>query len=1156
MRKNILFFALMFFVVLATSSVFAGTIAVRVFNDVDDDGNYLGNTGIPGIVVRAYQYANNNEKASSPQTTDNGGWATFDGVGGKILIKIEKPDGWKYTTDEEVVVTVDPNSDNKTRFGLYELPSVEIKDKSASEAIGDLKFIVQRTDPSDDNYKEYNVKYTFATVQFNTMNNPNAALKNEDYTHTWNQEVTIPATKDIRHAVVPVNNDEYLEDDEIVKCKILKAWIDDGSETPIAVTGSPAVGTIQNDDVAPEIWISSPDTRQKEEDKGKMYHTVSIVKAGTTDPSKQWHDVFFTFKTVDGLATVADNDFVEENPSAEKRLPGKATRLSNGFADALDHIGAAVTMVGDTKWELDENLYMELVSAVLRLPSGDVTVPIVDGEGKRMMTILNDDPMPTLCVADGEEYEGDEGDANLMNFKVELSNPSAFPISFKYFTAGQSAAEGVDFKKVGGKKVNVPVGDDCVNVTVELIGDKIPESDEMFKVFLKNSKMDVPPQQQVYKLAYCDEMPGMGTILDDDGDYCANFDSDRNVGLAPVMVNYISRLKTTIDYEWYLDINVKSPLRNPSYGYWTETMQGKPWDPQLNGANFLNFVQVYPAGGLGHLQVVEGSPVLKEYSWDNAVDGDIYWHNGTAIVGAEEVGGKPWAIFEFSDQGTRAINKIRLMNDTGICDLNLYVDEEAKKPTREPEYDSKTMCSSKYVSKFKVYTSTDGDEWIEVLDAHKELYPFTPCDLTDDWEEWEIPATEAKYVKLEICAPTTDVRPWILLGEFEVWFDATMADDVQSSIAIEGENFNDNGQDAAELTLTIKDGGGNPIEGLTDHDIKLFTKQVKGNPGIDPAVCVEDVFSSVKEVSPGIYQATLTSTRGGEKQIMASVNGVVLHGGTVQFGLATMSAENVSTGDCDNPSKLVFISGSETYAKGYMQYDWSNAVDGDLDGWDGTVRARGLGNPSGDAWAIFRFCNGEPWNFNWIRLQTENGEGEVDQATRFEIWTSTTDDNLSSFTKVATFDRKGNGEERWYATDGDQEAVYVMLKLVEPVNRYKGDWRQIVEFSLDSSSKTGPWQSDGSSDITALPDEFSMDQNYPNPFNPVTTINYTLPSEGHVSLMVYNLQGKQVAKLVDGYEAAGVYSVRFDASELPSGIYLYQIKAGQFTASKRMVLMK
>jgi len=78
----------------------------------------------------------------------------------------------------------------------------------------------------------------------------------------------------------------------------------------------------------------------------------------------------------------------------------------------------------------------------------------------------------------------------------------------------------------------------------------------------------------------------------------------------------------------------------------------------------------------------------------------------------------------------------------------------------------------------------------------------------------------------------------------------------------------------------------------------------------------------------------------------------------------------------------------------------------------------------------------------------------------------------------------------------------------------------------------------------------------PNPFNPMTAIGYQLSADSHVELNVFDISGRRVATLVDGWREAGVHEVTFDGSGVPSGVYLYRLQAGDFTASGKMVLMK
>jgi hypothetical protein len=92
--------------------------------------------------------------------------------------------------------------------------------------------------------------------------------------------------------------------------------------------------------------------------------------------------------------------------------------------------------------------------------------------------------------------------------------------------------------------------------------------------------------------------------------------------------------------------------------------------------------------------------------------------------------------------------------------------------------------------------------------------------------------------------------------------------------------------------------------------------------------------------------------------------------------------------------------------------------------------------------------------------------------------------------------------------------------------------------------------------ITGNPMKFELQQNYPNPFNPTTNIRYSVPAAGLVTLTVYNAIGQEVASLVNEVQDAGSYVADFNASRLASGMYLYKIEAGRYTATKKMMLIK
>lgn len=97
----------------------------------------------------------------------------------------------------------------------------------------------------------------------------------------------------------------------------------------------------------------------------------------------------------------------------------------------------------------------------------------------------------------------------------------------------------------------------------------------------------------------------------------------------------------------------------------------------------------------------------------------------------------------------------------------------------------------------------------------------------------------------------------------------------------------------------------------------------------------------------------------------------------------------------------------------------------------------------------------------------------------------------------------------------------------------------------------------GVSTITSeIPVNYSLYQNYPNPFNPSTNLKFEIPESGFVTLKIYTLQGKEIGTPVNGDLSPGKYQIKWNASGLPSGVYYYTLRTGNFNETKRMMLLK
>ena len=140
-----------------------------------------------------------------------------------------------------------------------------------------------------------------------------------------------------------------------------------------------------------------------------------------------------------------------------------------------------------------------------------------------------------------------------------------------------------------------------------------------------------------------------------------------------------------------------------------------------------------------------------------------------------------------------------------------------------------------------------------------------------------------------------------------------------------------------------------------------------------------------------------------------------------------------------------------------------------------------------------------------------------------------------------------------YLTGDTPDSAIVFIAAGEDTSQNSTNANIGTVFFVDDLSFSGT--ATGVED-NAQPLSFKLNQNYPNPFNPTTTIDYSIPKSSYVTLKVYNILGKEVSTLVSGERSAGNYSVKFDGSELASGVYFYRLTAGNKTDIKKIMLTK
>ncbi len=160
----------------------------------------------------------------------------------------------------------------------------------------------------------------------------------------------------------------------------------------------------------------------------------------------------------------------------------------------------------------------------------------------------------------------------------------------------------------------------------------------------------------------------------------------------------------------------------------------------------------------------------------------------------------------------------------------------------------------------------------------------------------------------------------------------------------------------------------------------------------------------------------------------------------------------------------------------------------------------------------------------------------------------------------------GAGDKRFHPQNG--------MKIIMDICIHDSDSKNVRDgvLSFSEIAKDNSWQGPQNwgfswiGDTTAVvgvkekplvnPETYSLSQNYPNPFNPTTTITYTIPVSGKVTIEIFNVLGQKMATVVDAVKAAGTHTVDISANDLPSGIYMYRMKAGSFMQTRKMVLMR
>ena len=195
----------------------------------------------------------------------------------------------------------------------------------------------------------------------------------------------------------------------------------------------------------------------------------------------------------------------------------------------------------------------------------------------------------------------------------------------------------------------------------------------------------------------------------------------------------------------------------------------------------------------------------------------------------------------------------------------------------------------------------------------------------------------------------------------------------------------------------------------------------------------------------------------------------------------------------------------------------------------------------------FSVYRSDDWGENWYHFET--GMNGFNDVSKFSVWGDTVIASRLSDLFICTM-----GNSRWTRIKVDLSSIVGRSLTIKDSYIYScGGY--ILGYCHLSQILT-----DVKKDKNSLPSEFLLSQNFPNPFNPTTTIEYSIPASSesyiHAVIKVYDVLGREVTTLVNGEKAPGNYEVKFDGSKLASGVYLYRLRAGSFSQTKKFVLMK
>lgn len=265
---------------------------------------------------------------------------------------------------------------------------------------------------------------------------------------------------------------------------------------------------------------------------------------------------------------------------------------------------------------------------------------------------------------------------------------------------------------------------------------------------------------------------------------------------------------------------------------------------------------------------------------------------------------------------------------------------------------------------------------------------------------------------------------------------------------------------------------------------------------------------------------------------------------------------NMATSQWSNAEKseYVYQTGNPDYMVSETQYDWESSA------WAPYYKTLFTRNAQlNPTETIYQDYNNGAFENSNREVVVYLADGKKEDSIYYYYWSGVGSGWENSLLEIFTYNAAGD-EDILYIKDWDGFVWTNSEKISFSYDAQNRETEELTQY-WEISAYVNAFREISSYQVTSVKDEsapasFSLKNNYPNPFNPSTTIEYEVLNTGLVTLTVYNVLGQVVAVLQDGYQQAGVYTVQFDGTGLTSGVYLYELAAGNSKITKKMILNK